>query len=46
VVEALAKNEDSFEPLAKFADELKIDALSSHTQAKGKAFLDSITPEE
>lgn len=46
VIESLAKNEDSFEPLAKYAVELKIDALSSFTHTKGKAFLNSIIPEE
>jgi hypothetical protein len=43
-VASLATNEDSFEPFAMFADELRTDALSSFTQAKGKAFMDSIAP--
>jgi hypothetical protein len=42
VVASLAKNEDSFEPLAVFAEELKTDALSSYTHVKGRAFMDSI----
>ena len=42
LIASLASNEDSFEPLAKFADELKNHAVSSFTHAKGKAFLDGI----
>ncbi len=44
VIAALASNEDSFEPLTKFKDELKVHALSSFTYAKGKAFMDGIAP--
>ncbi len=44
VIALLASNEDSFEPLAKFADELKSHALSSFAYNKGKAFMDGIAP--
>ena len=46
VIASLAANEDSFEPLASFADELKTHALSSFTYGKGKALMDSIVGEE
>ena len=36
--------EQRFEPLAKFADELKSHALSSFAYNKGKAFMDGIAP--
>ena len=39
VISSLASNDNSFEPLAKFADELKSLALSSFAYAKGKTFM-------
>ena len=44
VISSLASNEDSFEPLALFAEELKSHALSSFAYNKGKAFMDGIAP--
>ncbi len=46
VISSLAGHEDSFEPLAQFAVELKSRAVSSFTHDKGKAFMDGISPEE
>ena len=45
VISALASNEDSFEPLAQFADDLKSRAVSSYAYDKGMAFMEGITPE-
>ena len=44
VISSLAGNEDSFEPLAQFAEELKSRAVSSFAYDKGKAFMDGIAP--
>jgi hypothetical protein len=40
-----ASNEDSFEPLARFAEEWNGRAVGSYTYDKGKTFLDGTTPE-
>jgi hypothetical protein len=44
VISSLAGNEDSFEPLAQFAEELKGRAVSPYAYEKGKAFMDGIAP--
>jgi len=42
VITSLTSNENSFDPLAKFADELRTQALSLSTYSRGKAFMDGI----
>jgi hypothetical protein len=44
VISSLASNDDSFEPLAQYAEELKSHALSSFAYNRSKAFMDGIVP--
>jgi hypothetical protein len=44
IILSLASNEDSFDPIAQFAEELKSHAASSYTHNKGEAFMKGIAP--
>ncbi len=46
VISSLASSDDSFEPLAKFAEELRTRAVSAFTKEKGEAFMNGIMPAE